>query len=226
MPRNYQIIKTVKDIIHNRTLVDIVKQAMNWHIKIPKEDYLNDPFQIAQEKLLGAYLCSMTDGLLTVGKITELEVYMGSVDKACHAFGNRRTKRTEVMFHQGGCAYMFLVYGLHHQFNVVVSPENEPNAILIRSLEPVVGIDVMKQRRKTDKIENLTTGPGKLCQAMGLSVHTHNGADLTGDQIWICPKDKNYEIDCTPRIGIDYAEEFKDKLWRFFIKNNKFISRF
>lgn len=194
-------------------------------IKIPRVRYLEDPFEFAKNELLGAYLCSNVGGELTIGKITELEVYIGAYDKACHAYPNKKTPRTEVMFRPGGCAYMFFVYGMYHQFNVVVSPEGEANAILIRSLEPVTGIEIMKKRRHTDKLENLTTGPGKLCQALGLTVQAHNGADLCGHEVWISPADQPAKWMAAPRIGIDYAEEYKDKPWRFYLKDNRFVSK-
>lgn len=198
---------------------------MDFSAKLSQAEYLTDPFEFATKKLLGAYLCSNVGGEFTAGRITELEVYIGACDKACHAYPNKKTARTETMFRAGGCAYMFLVYGLHHQFNVVVGNEGEANAVLIRSLEPVAGLDVIKRRRKTDKIENLTTGPGKLCQALGLTVAEHNGINLCGDLVWISPNEHFYEYVSTPRIGIDYAEEYKDKPWRYYIKGSRFVSR-
>ena len=198
---------------------------MEFQVKIPQSHYLGDVFTFAKEELLGAYLCSNVGGEFTAGKITELEVYLGAVDKACHAYPNKKTPRTEVMFRQGGCAYVFLVYGMYSQFNVVVSPEGQANAILIRSLEPVAGIETMKQRRKTDKLNNLTTGPAKLCQALGISVKQHNKILLDGNEIWIASGEKVKDYICSPRIGIDYAQEDKDNLWRFYIKNNPFISK-
>lgn len=198
---------------------------METKVKIPRRHYLQDPFEFAKNELLGAYLCSNAGGELTIGRITELEVYIGAYDKACHAYPNRKSPRTRVMYQEGGCAYMFFVYGMYHQFNVVVSPEGEANAVLIRALEPVAGIDVMKRRRNTDKLENLTTGPGKLCQALGLTVGAHNGADLCGDEVWISPADRSFDYVAAPRIGIEYAEDYKDKPWRFYIKDNRFISK-
>ena len=103
--------------------------------------YRGDAFELAQNYLLGAYLCSEIDGELTAGMITELEVYIGSCDKACHAWPNKKTPRTATMFKPGGCAYVFFVYGMYNQFNVVAGPEGTANAVLIRSLEPVSGND-------------------------------------------------------------------------------------
>lgn len=193
--------------------------------RIPREHYCRDPFKFAKEELLGAYLCSNIDGVLTAGKITELEVYIGSCDKACHAYPNKLTKRTATMFRQGGCAYVFFVYGMYNQFNVVVSPEGQADAVLIRSLEPVAGIEEMKKRRHTDDVKNLTTGPGKLCQALGITARAHDGINLSGKLLWLSPNTQKYKFNAVPRVGIDYAKEYKDKPWRFYIKNNLFISR-
>lgn len=192
--------------------------------RLKKSDFLGNPFKVATEVLLGSFLCSNVDGQLCVGKITELEVYIGAEDKACHAYLNRKTPRNAPMFEAGGCAYVFFVYGMYNQFNVVVSPQGEANAILIRSLEPIEGIDVMKKRRKCDKISNLTTGPGKLCQALGIN-REHNYIDLCeSDELWLSSGVGPLKYKALPRIGIDYAEEYKDVLWRFLIENNKFIS--
>ncbi len=193
--------------------------------RIPRKHYCRDPFVFAKEELLGAYLCSNVGGILTAGKITELEVYIGSCDKACHAYPNKLTKRTATMFKTGGCAYVFFVYGMYNQFNVVVSPEGEANAVLIRALEPVMGIEAMQKRRKTAIIGNLTTGPGKLCQALGITAKEHDGIDLQGNLIWLAPNNGKEDFASVPRIGIDYAQDYKDKPWRFYIKNSAYISR-
>lgn len=192
--------------------------------RIKPKDFLLDPFETATEVLLGAYLCSNIGGEFTAGKITELEVYIGAEDKASHAYPNKKTKRNEVMFGPGGVAYVFFVYGMYHQFNVVLNEAGTANAILIRGLEPVAGIEFMKERRKCEKIKNLTTGPGKLCQALGIT-REHNGIDLGGDLLWLSPKTKKIDVDSTPRIGIDYAEEYVNKPWRFVLKNNLFVSK-
>lgn len=192
--------------------------------KIKKEEYLKDPFYVAKEALLGAYLCSNIDGIFTAGKITEVEVYIGAEDKASHAYQNKMTPRNSVMFDNGGLAYVFFVYGMHNQFNVVTSPSNVANAILIRSLEPIAGVEYMKKRRHTDNILNLTTGPGKLCEALGIT-REHNALDLTGSILWISPKTEKIKFITDKRVGIDYAAEYKDKPWRFLIKDNKFISK-
>ncbi len=187
--------------------------------------YQQDAFKLAKRHLLGAYLCSRVDGEFAAGKITELEVYIGSCDKACHAWPNKKTPRTATMFRPGGCAYVFFVYGMYNQFNVVAGPAETANAILIRSLEPVAGIEVMRRRRKCEALTNLTTGPGKLCQALAITRKEHDGIDLGGNTVWISPGNKAGSIVAAPRIGIDYAEEYKDVPWRFYLENNRFISR-
>lgn len=187
--------------------------------------YRGDAFELAQNHLLGAYLCSEIDGELTAGMITELEVYIGSCDKACHAWPNKKTPRTATMFKPGGCAYVFFVYGMYNQFNVVAGPEGTANAVLIRSLEPVSGLETMMRRRKCENPANLTTGPGKLCQALAVTRREHDGINLGGNTVWISPGKGGYPFVARPRIGIDYAEEYKDKPWRFYIKDNRFVSK-
>jgi len=195
-------------------------------MKFKKNFYLNDTFEVA-ENLLGSLLFSNINNELTSGKIVELEVYLGKTDKASHAYGGRQTKRTEMMYKPGGTAYIYLIYGLYSLFNVVTGPEGTPHAILIRALEPVDGIAVMKRRRNTDNILNLASGPGKLCSALNLT-RDQNGIDLTDDTVWIEQPEISVpenEIIRSRRIGIDYAEEYIDKLWRFYIKDNPNVSR-
>ena len=195
-------------------------------MKFDRDFYLNDTFEVA-ECLLGATLHTNIEGEVASGKIVELEIYLGKIDKASHAYGGRRTARNEVMYHIGGIAYIYLIYGLHSLFNIVTGTDNDAHAILIRALEPVSGIGIMKERRGSDKLLNLTTGPGKLCSALGIS-RDQNGVDLTGDTIWIehpkvnIPANKMIRA---KRIGIDYAEEYRDKLWRFYIKDNPHVSK-
>lgn len=198
---------------------------MDYEKRILPSEYQKDAFELAVNHLLGAYLCSNVEGKFTAGMITELEVYIGEYDKACHAYPNKLTPRTATMFKTGGCAYVFFVYGMYNQFNVVAGPSGTANAILIRSLEPVAGIEIMQQRRKTEILKNLTTGPGKLCQALGINRKLHDGIDLNGSELWISPRTHEHLYEARPRIGIDYAEEYKDKPWRFFISRNSFISK-
>ena len=160
------------------------------------------------------------------GKIVEVEAYRGPEDRASHAYGGRRTKRTETMYGSGGVAYVYFVYGMYYQFNVVSNVADTPHAILVRALEPIEGIEIMRERRHSHPDHNLTSGPGKLCIAMGIDRQL-DGADLLGDRVWI----EEYEsvsarrIAKGPRIGIDYAEAWIDKPWRFWIRDNSYVSR-
>lgn len=158
--------------------------------------------------------------------IVETEAYLGEIDKAAHSYKGRRTPRNEITYQMGGYAYVFFIYGMYFQFNVVTGAENYPHAVLIRALEPIENIGKMRQRRGKMPDKNLTSGPGKLCIALDIKREL-NEADLCGEKIWIeyyrtFPKT---QIINSKRIGINYAAEFADKPWRFFIKNNPFISR-
>lgn len=183
-----------------------------------------DVTQIAQE-ILGKFLFTEFQGLLTGGIITETEAYKGAEDKACHAYQNRRTKRTEVMFRAGGTAYVYLCYGIHHLFNIVTHQEGTPHAILIRSIFPTHGIETMLKRRNKTKLDKtLTSGPGSLSQALG--IHTkHSGIPLRQNAIWLEDRGliiEKKEILASPRIGIDYAGEDAHLPWRFYLPNTFF----
>ena len=201
------------------------KNVNDFKQRIPRKAYLQDPFKVATDVLLGAYLCSFVGGQFTAGRITELEVYIGAEDKACHAFLNKKTERNAIMFEDGGHAYVYFIYGMYNMFNVVVSKKGMADAILIRSLEPVAGIDVMKERRKTDKFSALTTGPGKLTKALGITRDLNKEDLTTSKMLWISPKDADINYVATRRVGIDYAEEYKDVLWRYLDKDSKYISK-
>jgi len=183
--------------------------------------------QIAKE-LLGKVLVSVQEGKLTSGMIVECEAYTGEQDKAAHVYGGKRTKRTEKMYGDAGHAYIYFCYGMHHLINVVTHSRGIPHAVLLRALEPVEGIEIMMERRKKLKLDyTLTKGPGSLCQAMG--IHTRqNGESLLGDHIWIedqgikIPKE---QIECGPRVGVDYAGADALLPYRFWIKGNKYVSR-
>lgn len=187
-----------------------------------------DVLQLAQN-LLGCYLCTHQQGLITKGIIVETEAYRGKDDKACHAYGYKRTKRTQTMFSKSGTAYVYLCYGIHHLFNIVAGPEGEPDAVLIRAIEPTVGVETMLSRRKFSKLKpQLTAGPGVLSKALGIST-SMNGLHLAhiDSDIWLeyGTKIPNSNIIKGPRIGIDYAEECVDWPWRFSINNNPYLSR-
>jgi DNA-3-methyladenine glycosylase len=195
--------------------------------KLPREFYLrDDTLKIARE-LLGKILVVPTaTGERVSGMIVETEAYLGAIDKAAHSFGNRRTPRTEMMFAEGGTVYIFFIYGMYFQFNIVVGAVDVPHAILIRAVAPVAGVEIMRGRRGQMKDANLTSGPGKLCIAFGID-KTFNGADLLGEKVWLEEGEtfSGARIASGKRVGIDYAEEFAEKPWRFWVKDNPFVSR-
>ncbi len=185
-----------------------------------------DSLKIAR-KLLGKKLVvPNAAGERISGIIAETEAYLGENDKAAHAYKNRRTKRTEILYGESGFVYVFLIYGIYNQLNFAVGENGVPHCILIRAVEPLEGIELMRQRRGKMPDKNLTSGPGKLCIALNID-KTFYGEDLCGDKIWLeegvdVPKNKIVE---GKRIGIDYAEEYAEKPWRFWIKDNLFVSK-
>jgi len=193
---------------------------------LPQSFYVReDVVQVAKD-LLGKVIVTKIDGVTTSGMITETEAYAGVTDKASHAYGNRRTNRTEIMYAQGGVAYVYLCYGIHHLFNVVTNVQDMPHAVLIRAVEPVKGIDTMLQRRKKQKIApQLTSGPGAMSMALGIH-KSHTGLSLSNGIITlhddgVVVKD----IVSTTRIGVDYAKEDALLPYRFYMAGNKFISK-
>jgi DNA-3-methyladenine glycosylase len=182
--------------------------------------------QIAKE-LLGKVVVTKFNDSITSGRIVEVEAYNGIIDKASHAFDGRRTNRNEIMYANGGMAYVYLCYGIHHLFNVVTHTKETPHAILIRALEPIQGIDKMLKRVGKKKLDNtLTRGPGNLSKALGITTK-QNGISLLSKDLFIGDDGFRYkrnEIAASPRIGVDYAG--KDALlpYRFFVKGNSFVS--
>lgn len=179
----------------------------------------HDVVSIARD-LLGKYLFTMKDGQLAGGIISEVEAYNGVGDRASHAYGGRRTRRNEMMYHEGGVVYMFLCYGMHSMLNFVTNEEDVPDAVLVRGIVPTHGGELMLQRTGKPVVSPaLTDGPGKLCKALGLTV-ADNGTPLDGNAIWledrgvVIPEDK---ILITPRIGVDYAGEDALRPYRFCI---------
>ncbi|MFA6057813.1 MAG: DNA-3-methyladenine glycosylase [Taibaiella sp.] len=177
------------------------------------------------KQLLGKTLVTQLDGVRTSGIITETEAYAGVNDKASHAWNNRRTKRTEIMYMPGGVAYVYLCYGIHYLFNVITNVADVPHAVLIRAIEPVDGIDMMRVRYgKTPPL--FTAGPGSLSKALGIN-SLLNGESLTGDKVWVedageIPEDK---ILTGSRVGVSYADDDAYLPYRFSIKNNKWVSK-
>ena len=188
--------------------------------------------QIAKE-LLGKILVTKWNGPdgyrdETSGRIVEVEAYNGVIDKASHAAGGRRTNRNEIMYGDGGVAYVYLCYGIHHLFNVVTNKKETPHAILIRALEPIKGIDVMLDRAGKKQLDyTLTKGPGNVSRALAISFKQHSGHSLLSKDLFIAEDDfvlNKKDIVASPRIGVDYAGEDAKLLYRFFIKGNPFVS--
>lgn len=208
---------------------DIKDQDMGGTV-LPRPFYVReDVIQISKD-LLGKYLVTYIEEQLTSGMIVETEAYRASDDKACHAYNNRRTPRTEVMFAEGGRAYVYLIYGIHHLFNVVTGPQDNAQAVLIRAVQPVDNIELMLKRRGHQKLRpQLSAGPGVLSKALGIKTELSGESLLqAGGSIWIedrktiIPKEK---IIAGPRIGISYAEECVSWPWRFRIKGSDWTSK-
>lgn len=195
--------------------------------KINIDFYRRDNVLLIARELLGKVLVTNWNGVITTGRIVEVEAYNGIIDKASHAFGGRRTRRNEMMYAEGGVAYVFLCYGIHHLFNIVTHNKQIPHAILIRGLEPLQGIDKMLVRTGKKQLDNsLTRGPGNLSKAMGL-LTSHSGSSLVSKELFIADDGftiRKTDIASSPRIGVDYAG--KDALlpYRFYIKGNPFVS--
>ena len=197
-------------------------------MKIPRSFYLSSDVVSVSKSLLGKYLFTCIDGLITGGYIVETEAYNGIVDKASHAFGDRKTPRTQIMYEEGGIAYIYLCYGIHEMLNVVTSVEGQPHAVLIRAIEPTTGIDIMLARRNMETIKpNITAGPGSVAKALGIS-RKINGISLQSDTLWIEDKGlsfTNEQVAAVPRIGVAYAGEDALLPYRFYVKNNIYVSK-
>ena len=172
--------------------------------------------------LLGKYLMTQVNGIITGGSIIETEAYAGESDMASHAFGGRRTNRTEIMYHAGGVAYVYLCYGIHHLFNVVTNVQGIPHAVLIRAIQPEVGVDTIRSRRGMNEqsTKAIAGGPGTVSQALGITT-ADSGSDLRGDRIWI--EDRGVDISTNsiiagPRIGVAYAGKDAELPYRFRLK--------
>ena len=188
--------------------------------KLDKTFYIQDDVVKIAKNLIGKVLFTKIEGKITAGIILETEAYHEN-EKACHAYNKRRTKRTELLFNEGGSAYVYLCYGIHHLFNVVTGPKESAQAVLIRGIFPFEGIDFMLERRNMTIIKpNISAGPGTLSQALGITTAL-DGISLSENTIWI--EDLGFEIadktlEIGPRIGIDYAEEDAALPWRFYVE--------
>ena len=191
-------------------------------MKLTREFYLQNGLDVAKN-LIGKKLVHNSAEGLTSGIIVETEAYMGKIDAAAHSF-KKFSEKTKIQYGAGGFAYVYLIYGIHICFNVVANVENIPECVLIRALQPVDGVKLMKIRRKKNNLRDLCSGPGKLTQAMGITKNLY-GADLCGDELFI-EEVENFTpaITVTKRINIDYAGDAKNFLWRFTLTDSKFIS--
>ncbi|MDF2520657.1 MAG: DNA-3-methyladenine glycosylase [Clostridia bacterium] len=203
---------------------------------LDRDFYIRDTITVSKE-LLGKVLVHKTEDFSVAGRIVETEAYLGPEDKAAHSYGGRKTPRVEVMYNQGGWSYIFTIYGMYQCFNIVTEKQGLPQAVLIRALEPVDNVELMAQRRfsksyrdiSSRQIKDLTNGPGKLCIAMALGKE-QNKIDMCVkngmDDIYVWDDGyKDFDIEASARINIDYAEEYVHKPWRFTIKGNKYVSK-
>jgi DNA-3-methyladenine glycosylase len=201
--------------------------------RLPREFYEQDTLDAARN-LLGKYLVHQTNNGELTGMIVETEAYIGPGDKAAHSFNYKRTARNEVMYGPPGFAYVFLIYGMYYCMNIVTGGIGRPEAVLIRALEPIKGMAAMAKKRyqkeyaslnKSSRL-NLTNGPGKLCKALeiGMSI---NGCDLCSSSLFVSKgsEPSNFSIETSPRINIDYAGEARYYPWRYYIKDNPYVSK-
>ena len=192
---------------------------------LPRSFYARPVVRVARD-VIGKLLVHHTAAGTLVGRIVEAEAYRGPEDRAAHSFGGRRTERTEVMFGEPGLAYVFFVYGMHWHVNLVTTRAGAPHAVLLRAVEPLLGAELMAERRGIAASNvNLTNGPGKLCQAFGID-RRYYGADLTQGALFLSDTDApRGKLGRSARIGVDYAEAWADRQWRFFEQGNRWVSR-
>ena len=192
-------------------------------LKLPRSFYEQSTIDVAKQ-LLGKFLVHRHPKGKTVGRIVETEAYIGPQDLACHA-SKGRTARTEVMFGPAGHAYVYFIYGFYNMLNLVTEAKDYPSAVLIRAVEPVGGVELMKSRRKLNAARSLASGPGKLCQAFAID-RSLNGADLCGSVLFVEDRgEPRPKFIATPRIGVDYAGRWKSKPFRFLIRSSEFVSK-
>lgn len=194
--------------------------------------FLREDVVAISRDLIGMILCTRMNGVVTAGRIVETEAYGGITDRASHAWGGRLTERTETMYRAGGVCYIYLCYGIHHLFNVVTGPKGRPDAVLIRALEPVSGIETMLQRRGLDRVQRrVAGGPGLVTQSLGLTTKQDGLSLIHSKKIWLETdetKEKvqegDHNIIASPRVGVDYAGEDAARPWRFRLKGSPFTS--
>lgn len=189
------------------------------------EFYLRNSVTLIAKQLLGKLLVTNSNGQITSGIIVETEAY-SYTEKGCHAYESKKTARNAIMFDAGGNAYVYLCYGMYNLFNVVTNRENKAEAVLVRALQPYQGGEIMKERMNADILKRITSGPGKLTKALGID-RSLNAASLSGKEIWIEEgiKIQPKSIVTTTRIGIDYAGSDALLPWRFYLKDNEWVSK-
>lgn len=201
-------------------------------MKLNRKFYSRDTLLVAEE-LLGKVLVHNQNNKVLKGKIVETEAYLGVIDKAAHSYGGKRTKRVETMYGPPGIAYVYIIYGMYYCLNTITRKEGIPEGVLIRAIEPLEEIDIMARNRFGKKVEeftnyerkNFTNGPGKLCMALDIDKRL-DMEDLCGNKLYIEEGEKEkFNIVKAKRIGIDYAEEAKDYLYRFYIEGNPYVSK-
>jgi len=194
-------------------------------LKLSRDFYLDRNVVSLARELLGKSIYTRFSPGLTAGIIIETEAYAGVNDRASHAYGGRRTSRTEVMYAEGGVSYVYLCYGIHSLFNVVTGIRDEPHAVLIRAIYPQTGIKWMEQRRALSHTNRtFSSGPGSLCKALGIH-YSHSGISLSGNKIWLSDEGISIpgsKINCSARIGVDYAGEDAALPYRFYTDPDMF----
>ena len=191
---------------------------------LPRDFFQRSVLTVARD-CLGKFLVHEINGEVLVGRIVEAEAYRGPLDRAAHSYGGRRTNRTEVMYGRAGVAYVFFVYGMHYQFNVVTGAIGEPHAVLIRAIEPILGETTMAEHRGHPKHQrDLTNGPGKLCEALAID-RRQNGVDLCRPPLYFSEGPAPKVIRRSPRIGVGYAGEWAQRLWRWYDAESPYQSR-
>lgn len=193
---------------------------------LPEDFYQRSSVTQIARDLIGKVLLTRMEGKVTGGLIVETEAYSWK-ERGCHAYNNRKTQRNEVMFGEGGHAYVYLCYGMHNLFNVVTNHAGKADAVLIRALEPTEGLHLMQRRTGAASPRRITSGPGKLTRALGID-RAHNGVHLRSKQVWLEDagvKIARKDITTGPRIGIDYAGEDAKLAWRFTLTDNEWISK-
>lgn len=203
-------------------------------MRLNLEFYNRDTLIVAKE-LLGKVLVRKIDGVTLKGRIVETEAYIGAIDKASHAYGGRRTNRTETLYDEPGTSYVYSIYGMYYCLNLISEEKDVAGGVLIRGIEPLEGFEEMSKLRYKKSLDelsnyekkNFSNGPSKLCMALGIDKRDNGINTISSEELYVEEDTEFHEIEIveSKRIGIDYAEEARDFLWRFYIKDNKFISK-